>query len=55
MFIQLKAEKNIIKLKVFNGYIEKKNQIPQYLHFRCSMTHLKYSLEKLGKTFKIPK
>ena len=32
-----------------------KKQIPQYLHFRCGITHLNYSLEKLGKTFKLPK
>ena len=41
----IKNGKGIIELKVFNGYIEKKNekQIPQYLHFRCGMTHLIYS------------
>ena len=43
-------------MKVFNGYINKNNkQIPQYLHFRCGMTLLNYSLKKLGKTFKLPK
>ena len=33
----IKNGKGIIELKVFNGYIEKKNkkQILQYLHFRC--------------------
>ena len=46
----------MIELKVFNGYIEKnKKQIPQYLHFRCGMTHLNYSLKKLEKTFKLQK
>ena len=37
--------------------ILKKNekQIPQYLHFRCGMTHINYSLIKLGKTFKMQK
>ena len=46
----------IIELKVFNGLIQKNNkQIPQYLHFRCGMTHLNYSLKKLGMTFKLPK
>ena len=30
-------------------------QIPQYLHFRCGMTHLNYSLKKLGKTFELQK
>ena len=52
----IKNGKGTISLKVFNGYIEKnKNQIPQYLIFRCGMTHLNYSLKKLGKTFKLPK
>ena len=52
----VKNGKGIIEMKIFNGYIEKnKKQIPQYLHFRCGMTHLNYSLEKLGKTFKLQK
>ena len=52
----IKNGKGIIELKVFNGYIEKNNkQIPQYIHFRCGMTHLNYSLNSLGKTFKLPK
>ena len=51
-----KNGKGIIELQVFNGYIEKKiKQIPQYLHFRCGMTQLNYSLKKLGKTFKLQK
>ena len=52
----IKNGKAIMELKVFIGYVEKNNrQTPQYLHFRCGMTHLNYSLEKLGKTFKLPK
>ena len=52
----IKNGKGNIELKVFNGLIETNNkQIPQYLHFRCGMTHLNYSLKKLGKTFKLPK
>ena len=35
--------------------ILKKKQILQYLHFRCGMTHLNYSLQKLGKTLKLQK
>ena len=50
----IKNGKSIIELKVFNGYIYKNNkQIPQYLHFRCGMTHLNYPLKKLGKTFEL--
>ena len=42
----IKNGKGIIKLKVFNGFIEKnKKQIPQYLHFRCGTTHINYSLK----------
>ena len=52
----IKNGKGVIELKVFNGLIHKNNkQIPQYLHFRYGMTHLNYSLKKLGKTFKLPK
>ena len=52
----IKNGKGIIELKVFNGLIRKNNkQIPQYLHFRCGMTHLNFSSEKIGKTFKLPK
>ena len=52
----IKNGKGIISLKVFNGLIYKNNkQIPQYLIFRCGMTHLNYSLKKLGRTFKLPK
>ena len=52
----IKNGEGIIELKIFNGLIYKNNkQIPQYLHFRCGMTHLNYSLKKLGKTFELPK
>ena len=52
----IKNGKGIIELKVFNGLTYKNNkQTPQYLYFRCEMTHLNYSLKKLGKTFKLPK
>ena len=51
----IKNGKRIIELKVFNGLIFKNNkQIPRYLHFKCGMTHLNYSLKKLGKTFELP-
>ena len=53
---KIKNGKGVIELKIFNGYIEKnEKQIPQYLHFRCGMTHLNYSFNKLGKTFKLQK
>ena len=52
----IKNGKSIVELKVFNGCTEKnKKQIPQYLHFGCGMTHSKYSMKKLGRTFKLQK
>ena len=52
----IKTVKGIIQFKVLNSYIEKnKEQIRHYLHFRCGMTHLIYSLRKLGRTFKLQK
>ena len=39
----IKNGEGILELKVFNGYIQNnKTQIPQYLNFRCGMTHLNY-------------
>ena len=52
----IKNGKSIIDLKGFIGYIQNnKKQIPQYLHFRCGMTHFNYSLKKLGRPFKLQK
>ena len=43
-------------MKVFIGNIEKnKKQVPQYLRFRCGMTHLNCSLRNLGTTLKLQK
>ena len=52
----IKNGKGIFSLKVFKGYIQYNNkQLPQNLIFRCGMTHLNFSLKKLGKTFKLQK
>ena len=48
----IKNGKRINESKLINRYIEKKSQ---YLHFRCGMTHLNYSLKKLGRTIKLQK
>ena len=49
-----KNGKSIISLKVFIGCIQiNKKQNPQYLIFRCGMTHLNYSLKKQGKIFEL--
>ena len=36
----IKNGKGNFEMKVFNGYIEKNKKIPQYLPFKCGMTHL---------------
>ena len=51
-----KNGKGIVSLRAFNGYIQNiKKQIPQYLSFRYGKTHFNYSVNKLGKTFKLQK
>ena len=51
-----KNGKGMISLRVFKGYIyNSKKQIPQYLIFRCGLTHHIFSLKKLEKTFKLQK
>ena len=51
----VKNGKGIIELKVSHGNTDKNKKIPQYLQFRCGMTHLNYSFKKLEKTFKLQK
>ena len=52
----IKNGKSNISLKIFNGYIYKGNkQTPQYLNFRCGMTHINFFGKKLGKIFEIQK
>ena len=50
----IKHGKGIVSLRVFKGYIQYK-KIPQYLVFRCGLTHSNFSFKNLGKTFKIRK
>ena len=43
-------------MKKLDGCLQNnKKQIPQHQIFKCGMTHLNYSLKKLGKTFKLQK
>ena len=39
----------LISLKIFNGYVEEKKQIPQYVHFRCGRVHINKSLRKIAE------
>ena len=49
----IKNGKGIISLRIFNGYID--DIIPQYINFRCGMTHINESLKKIGTTFNLQK
>ena len=43
----------IVSLKIFNGYVDPVKRIPQYVHFRCSLLHIKDPSEKIGKNYKL--
>ena len=43
-----------ISLKIFNGYVDEKKKIPQYVHFRCGRVHINKSLRKIGESCKLP-
>ena len=52
----IKNGNGIVCLGVFDGYIQNvKRQSPQYLLFRCLLTHLNYSLRKFRKIFILQK
>ena len=43
----------IVSLKIFKGYVDEKRKIPQYVHFRCSLLHIKDSFKKIGKNYNL--
>ena len=43
----------IMSLKIFNGYVDEKKKIPQYVHFRCGRVHINKSLKKIGESYKL--
>ena len=43
----------IVSLKIFNGYVDQNQKIPQYVHLRCGLLHIKDSLKNIGKSFKL--
>ena len=40
-------------LKIFNGYVDGKKKIPQYVHFRCGSVHINKNLKKKGESYKL--
>ena len=39
----------IVSWKTFNGYVDPVKKIPQYVHFRCGLLHIKDSLKNRMK------
>ena len=39
----------IVSLKIFSGYVDQNKKIPQYVHFKCGLLHIKDSLKNLRK------
>ena len=37
----IKNGSSIVSLKIFNGYVDQNKEIPQYVHLRCSLLHIK--------------
>ena len=49
----IKNGSGIVTLKVFKGYVDQNKKIPQYVHFRCGLLHIKDSLKNIGKSYKL--
>ena len=48
-----KSGSGIVSLRIFNGYIDQNKKIPQYVHLRCGLLHIKDSLKNTGKNYKL--
>ena len=49
----IKNGSGIVSLKIFKGYVNQKMKIPQYVHLRCGLLHIKDSLKNTGKSYKL--
>ena len=52
-FKLIKNGSGIVSLKIFNGYVDPVKKIPQYVHLRCGLLHIKDSLKNIGKSYKL--
>ena len=51
--ISFKNGAGIVSLKIFNGYLDKNKNVPQYVRFRCGKVHNNRSLKKIGESYKL--
>ena len=49
----IKNGSGIVSLKIFNGYVDQNKKIPQYVHLRFGLLHIKDSLKNIGKSYKL--
>ena len=49
----IKNGSGTVSLKIFNGYVDQNKKIPQYVHLRCGLLHIKDSLKNIGKSYKL--
>ena len=49
----IKNGSGILSLKIFNGYVDQNKKIPEYVHLRRGLLHIKDSLKNIGKSYKL--
>ena len=49
----IKDGSGIVSLQIFNGYEDPVKKVPQYVHFRCGLLHIKDSLKNIGRSYKL--
>ena len=52
-FKLIKNGSGIVSLQIFNGYVDPVKKIPQYVHLRCGLLHIKDSLKNIGRSYKL--
>ena len=48
-FKLIKNGSSIVSLKTFNGCVDPVKKVPQYVHFRCGLLHIKDSLKNIKR------
>ena len=49
----IKNGSGIVSLKIFNGNVDQKKKIPEYVHLICGLLHIKDSLKNIGRSYKL--
>ena len=49
----IKSGAGIVSHKIYNGCVDEKKKIPQYVHFGCGRVHINQKLRKIGISYKL--